>query len=656
MTSQVSSPADQADGSEGIQSAGEAVVGEQRGGPAQHGAEKEVRRVDRVIIRFAGDSGDGMQLTGDRFTSETASFGNDLSTLPNFPAEIRAPAGTLPGVSSFQLHFADHDILTPGDAPNVLVAMNPAALKANIGDVPRGSEIIVNTDEFAKRAMAKVGYETSPLDDGSLDGYRVHPVPLTTLTIEALKDFGLSRKEAERSKNMFALGLLSWMYHRPTEGTEKFLRRKFAKKPEIAEANVAAFRAGWNFGETTEDFAVSYQVAPATKAFPAGTYRNISGNLALAYGLIAASRQADLPLYLGSYPITPASDILHELSRHKNFGVRTFQAEDEIAGIGAALGAAFGGSLAVTTTSGPGVALKSETIGLAVSLELPLLIVDIQRGGPSTGLPTKTEQADLLQAMYGRNGEAPVPVVAPRTPADCFDATLEAARIALAYRTPVFLLSDGYLANGSEPWRVPDLEELPDLGVRFATGPNHTLDDGTEVFWPYKRDPLTLARPWALPGTPGLEHRIGGIEKQDGTGNISYDPANHDFMVRTRQAKIDGIDVPDLEVDDPAGAARTLVLGWGSTYGPITAAVRRLRAAGEPIAQAHLRHLNPFPKNLADVLKRYDKVVVPEMNLGQLATLIRAKYLVDAQSYNQVNGMPFKAEQLATVLKEAIHD
>ncbi len=594
-----------------------------------------------------------MQLTGDRFTSETASFGNDLSTLPNFPAEIRAPAGTLPGVSSFQLHFADHDILTPGDAPNVLVAMNPAALKANIDDMPRGAEIIVNTDEFTKRAIQKVGYDASPLEDGSLDGYHLHPVPLTTLTVEALKEFDLTRKEAERSKNMFALGLLSWMYHRPTEGTEKFLKSKFAKKPDIAAANIAAYRAGWNFGETTEDFAVSYEVAPAAKAFPPGVYRNISGNLALAYGLIAASRQADLPLFLGSYPITPASDILHELSKHKNFGVRSFQAEDEIAGIGAALGAAFGGSLAVTTTSGPGVALKSETIGLAVSLELPLLVVDIQRGGPSTGLPTKTEQADLLQAMYGRNGEAPVPVVAPRTPADCFDAALEAARIALTYRTPVFLLSDGYLANGSEPWRIPEPDELPDLAVRFAQGPNHTLDDGTEVFWPYKRDPHTLARPWAVPGTPGLEHRIGGIEKQDGTGNISYDPANHDLMVRTRQAKIDGIDVPDLEVDDPDGAG-TLVLGWGSTYGPITAAVRRLRGAGEAVAQAHLRHLNPFPHNLGAVLKRYDKVVIPEMNLGQLATLIRAKYLVDAQSYNQVNGMPFKAEQLATVLKEAI--
>ncbi|KLJ04775.1 2-oxoacid:acceptor oxidoreductase subunit alpha [Streptomyces sp. KE1] len=660
MTSQVSSTAEQADG---------AVVAEQRpplpgagqdgaSGPSPEGGQqaeaKEVRKLDRVIIRFAGDSGDGMQLTGDRFTSETASFGNDLSTLPNFPAEIRAPAGTLPGVSSFQLHFADHDILTPGDAPNVLVAMNPAALKANLADVPRGAEIIVNTDEFTKRAMQKVGYAHSPLEDGSLDGYSVHPVPLTTLTVEALKEFDLSRKDAGRSKNMFALGLLSWMYHRPTEGTEKFLKSKFAKKPDIMAANIAAFRAGWNFGETTEDFAVSYEVAPAASAFPTGTYRNISGNLALSYGLVAAGQQAQLPLYLGSYPITPASDILHELSKHKNFGVRTFQAEDEIAGIGAALGAAFGGSLAVTTTSGPGVALKSETIGLAVSLELPLLIVDIQRGGPSTGLPTKTEQADLLQAMYGRNGEAPVPVVAPQTPADCFDAAIEAARIALEYRTPVFLLSDGYLANGSEPWRVPETGSLPDLRTPFATGPNHTQEDGTEVFWPYKRDPETLARPWAVPGTAGLEHRIGGIEKQDGTGNISYDPANHEFMVRTRQAKIDGIEVPDIEVDDPSGGARLLVLGWGSTYGPITAAVRRMRTDGEYVAQAHLRHLNPFPKNLGEILKRYDKVVIPEMNLGQLASLVRAKYLVDAQSFTQVTGLPFKAEQLATALKEAL--
>ncbi|MDB1090365.1 2-oxoacid:acceptor oxidoreductase subunit alpha [Streptomyces sp. ACA25] len=615
---------------------------------------KEVKRLDRVIIRFAGDSGDGMQLTGDRFTSETASFGNDLSTLPNFPAEIRAPAGTLPGVSSFQLHFADHDIVTPGDAPNVLVAMNPAALKANLADVPRGAEIIVNTDEFSKRAMAKVGYATDPLEDGSLSGYHVHPVPLTTLTVEALKGYDLTRKEAGRSKNMFALGLLSWMYHRPTEGTERFLRTKFAKQPEIAEANLTAFRAGWNFGETTEDFATSYEVAPATSAFPTGTYRNISGNLALSYGLIAASQQADLPLFLGSYPITPASDVLHELSKHKNFGIRTFQAEDEIAGIGAALGAAFGGSLGVTTTSGPGVALKSETIGLAVSLELPLLVIDVQRGGPSTGLPTKTEQADLLQAMYGRNGEAPVPIVAPATPGECFTAALEATRIALTYRTPVFLLSDGYLANGSEPWRVPEVDELPDLRVQFTTSPNHTLDDGTEVFWPYKRDPETLARPWAVPGTPGLEHRIGGIEKQDGSGNISYDPANHDHMVRTRQAKVEGIEVPDLEVDDADGRAKVLVLGWGSTYGPITAAVRRIRRAGGSIAQAHLRHLFPFPGNLGEVLAAYDKVVLPEMNLGQLAGLLRAKYLIDIESLTQVTGLPFKAEQLATALKEAV--
>jgi 2-oxoglutarate ferredoxin oxidoreductase subunit alpha len=616
------------------------------GAPPRQG--KPIRRVDRVIIRFAGDSGDGMQLTGDRFTSETAAFGNDLSTLPNFPAEIRAPQGTLPGVSSFQLHFADHDILTPGDAPNVLVAMNPAALKANLPDVPRGAEIIVDTDEFTKRALAKVGYAADPLGDGSLSGYHLHKVPLTTLTLEALKESGLQRKDAERAKNMFALGLLSWMYHRPTEGTEKFLRTKFAKKPAIAEANIKAFRAGWNFGETTEDFAVSYEVPPAK--LPAGTYRNISGNLALSYGLIAAAERSGLPLFLGSYPITPASDILHELSKHKNFGVRTFQAEDEIAGIGAALGAAFGGALGVTTTSGPGVALKSETIGLAVSLELPLLVIDIQRGGPSTGLPTKTEQADLLQAMFGRNGEAPVPIVAPATPAECFAAALEAARIAVTYRTPVMLLSDGYLANGSEPWRIPAVDELPLISADFATEPN--APEG--AFHPYKRDPETLARPWAVPGTAGLEHRIGGIEKQDGTGNISYDPANHDLMVRTRQAKIDGIAVPPLEVDDPDGQARVLVIGWGSTYGPITAAVRRVRADGGHVAQVHLRHLNPFPANLGQVLRGYDKVIVPEMNLGQLAMLLRAKYLVDAQSYNQVRGLPFKAAQLADVLWAAI--
>ncbi|MFE3202911.1 2-oxoacid:acceptor oxidoreductase subunit alpha [Embleya sp. NPDC055664] len=615
---------------------------------------KQVKQLDRVVIRFAGDSGDGMQLTGDRFTSETATFGNDLSTLPNFPAEIRAPAGTLPGVSSFQLHFADHDILTPGDAPTVLVAMNPAALKANIRDLPRGAEIIVNTDEFSKRAMAKVGYPTSPLEDGSLDAYNVHAIPLTTLTVGALAEFEISKKDAERAKNMFALGLLSWLYHRPTEATIDFLRRKFAKLPVIAEANVAAFKAGWNFGETTDDFAVSYEVAPAK--LPSGTYRNITGNLALSYGLVAAGQLAELPVYLGSYPITPASDILHELAKHKNFGVRTFQAEDEIAGIGAALGASFGGALGVTTTSGPGVALKSETIGLAVSLELPLLIVDVQRGGPSTGLPTKTEQSDLLQAMFGRNGEAPVPIVAPQTPSDCFAAAVEAARIALKYRTPVFLLSDGYLANGSEPWRLPETSELPDLRVAFATEPNQENADGTKEFWPYKRDPETLARPWAVPGTPGLEHRIGGIEKADGIGSISYDPANHDLMVRTRQAKVDGIakDIDPLWVDDATGDADVLVIGWGSTYGPIAAAVRRVRAAGGKVAQAHLRHLNPFPANTAEVLRSYDKVIVPEMNLGQLALLLRGRFLVDAMSYNQVRGLPFKSEELAHVIREVI--
>jgi 2-oxoglutarate ferredoxin oxidoreductase subunit alpha len=611
---------------------------------------KQVQQVDRVIIRFAGDSGDGMQLTGDRFTSETAAFGNDLSTLPNFPAEIRAPAGTLPGVSSFQVHFADHDIMTPGDAPDILVAMNPAALKANLGDLPRGADIIVDTYDFTPRNLTRVGYRANPLDDGSLSGYNVHAMDLTSLTMEAVKEFGLSRKEAARAKNMFALGLLSWLYNRPTEGTVRFLETKFARRPDILQANLAAFTAGWNFGETTEDFSVSYEVKPAP--MPAGTYRNISGNLALSYGLVAASRCSGLPLFLGAYPITPASDILHELSKHKRFGVRTFQAEDEIAAVGAALGASFGGLLAVSTTSGPGVVLKSETIGLAVSVELPLVVVDVQRGGPSTGLPTKTEQADLLLAMFGRNSEAPVPIVAASSPADCFDAALEACRIALTYRTPVFLLSDGYLANGSEPWRIPDTHRLPDLRVTFATAPNR--EDGS--FWPYLRDPATLARPWAIPGTPGLEHRIGGIEKQDGTGNISYDPGNHDLMVRTRAAKVEGIarDIPPLAVEDPSGEASVLVLGWGSTYGPIGAAVRQVRRSGRAVAQAHLRHLNPFPTNTGDVLRRYDKVLVPEMNLGQLALLLRAKYLVDVIGYNKVRGLPFQAEELAGVIEDVI--
>jgi 2-oxoglutarate ferredoxin oxidoreductase subunit alpha len=601
---------------------------------------KSVQVLDRVIIRFAGDSGDGMQLTGDRFTSETAAFGNDLSTLPDFPAEIRAPAGSLPGVSGFQLHFADHDILTPGDAPDVLVAMNPAAMKVNLGDLPRGATLIVNTDAFTRRNLEKAGYGSNPLEDGSLTDYRVHAIPLTTLTLEALKDVDISKKEAERAKNMFALGLMSWLYSRPIEGTVEFMARKFAARPVLAKANVTAFKAGYHFGETTEAFAVSYEIKPAK--LPAGTYRRISGNLALSYGLVAASKLSRLPLFLGAYPITPASDILHEMAKHRNFGVRTFQAEDEIAAVGAALGASFGGSLAACTSSGPGIALKAETMGLAVALELPLLVIDIQRGGPSTGLPTKTEQSDLLQVLYGRNGEAPVPVVAAATPSDCFHAVIEGARIALKYRTPVVVLSDGYLANGSEPWRIPDVQSLPDISTEFATEPNH---DGE--FWPYLRDPETLARPWAVPGTPGLEHRIGGLEKADGSGNISYDPENHDRMVHLRAAKVAGIasDIPPLEVDDQEGA-RLLVLGWGSTYGPIGAAVRQVRARGGRVAQAHLRHLNPFPANTGEVLRRYQRVLIPEMNLGQLRQLIRAEFLVDAVGYNRVRGLPFKGEEL----------
>jgi 2-oxoglutarate ferredoxin oxidoreductase subunit alpha len=617
---------------------------------------KQVKQLDRVIIRFAGDSGDGMQLTGDRFTQESAVFGNDLVTLPNFPAEIRAPQGTLPGVSSFQVHFADHDILTAGDAPDVLVAMNPAALRANLGDLPKGATIIVDTHDFTARNLTKAGYTANPLDDESLAEFAVHPVDLTGMTVEAVKEFGLSRKDAARAKNMFALGLLSWMYGRPIESTIAFLGKRFSKVPDIRDANITAFKSGWNFGETTEAFVVSYEIKPAPMA--PGTYRNITGNLALAYGLIASSVQSGLPLFLGSYPITPASDILHELSKHKAFGVTTFQAEDEIAGVGAALGASFAGSLGVTTTSGPGIALKSETIGLAVMTELPLLVIDVQRGGPSTGLPTKTEQADLLQAMFGRNGESPIPIIAPQSPGDCFDAALEATRIAVTYRTPVMLLSDGYLANGSEPWRIPDVDDLSVIDPDFATGANHPLEDGESDFWPYLRDETTLARPWAVPGTAGLEHRIGGLEKADGHGNISYDPANHDFMVRTRQAKVDRIadSLPPLEVDDPEGKAKVLVLGWGSTYGPIGAGVRRVRKAGYHVAQAHLRHLNPFPKDLGEILARYDKVLVPEMNLGQLSMLLRAKYLVDAVGYNHVRGLPLKAAELADAIGQLVSE
>jgi 2-oxoglutarate ferredoxin oxidoreductase subunit alpha len=607
---------------------------------------KPVERLDRVIIRFAGDSGDGMQLTGDRFTSETAVLGNDLSTLPDFPAEIRAPAGSLPGVSGFQVHFADHDILTPGDRPNVLVAMNPAALRTNLNDLPRGATLIVNGDAFNDRNLQKAGYDSNPLDDGSLADYHVHQVPLASMTVEALKGIeGITPREAERSKNFFALGLMSWLYHRPTEGTLAFVEKKFASRPEIAAANATAFKAGYAYGETSEDFAVSYEIAPAK--LPPGTYRQVAGNTALSWGLLAASKLSGLPLFLGAYPITPASSVLEELARHKRFGVRTFQAEDEIAAAGAALGAAFGGALGVTVSAGPGIVLKSETIGLAVALELPLVIVDVQRAGPSTGMPTKPEQADLLMVLHGRNSESPVPVVAASTPSQCFHAAIEAARIAVKYRTPVYLLSDAYLANGSEPWLLPDLASLPSIGTEFATDP--------VGFQPYARDPETLARPWAVPGTPGLEHRIGGIEKADVTGNISYDPENHDLMVRLRAQKVAGIakDIPELEVDDPDGA-RALVLGWGSTYGPIAAAVRRVRRDGGRIARAHLHHLNPLPRNLGDALARYETVLIPEMNLGQLRQLVRAEFLVDAVGYNRVRGLPFTSSELQEAIQAVI--
>src|SRR5580765_561575 len=606
---------------------------------------KAVEQRESVVIRFAGDSGDGMQLTGGQFTSETALLGNDLSTFPDYPAEIRAPAGSLPGVSGFQLHFADHDILTPGDRPDVLVAMNPAALKTNLKDLVKGGTLIVNRDAFTERNLDKAGYTANPLEDGSLGEFQLHEVPLTTMTIEALKEIDVTKREAERAKNMFALGLMSWLFNRPTESTLSFLETKFAKAPNIRDANLKALHAGYAFGETTEGFAVRYEVKPAT--LKPGTYRNITGNQALAYGLIAASKLSGLPIFLGAYPITPASAILEELARHKNFGVRTFQAEDEIAAVGAAVGASFGGALGVCTSAGPGVVLKQETIGLAITLELPLLILDIQRAGPSTGMPTKPEQGDLLEVLYGRNSESPIPVVAASAPGQCFFAAIEAARIALKYRTPVFLLSDAYLANGAEPWLIPDVDSLPDISAPFATGPN----DGDD-FLPYLRDEQTLARPWAIPGTPGLEHRIGGLEKEDVTGNVSYDPDNHDHMVRLRAQKVAGIaqDIPELEVDDPDRAS-LLVLGWGGTYGPIQSAARRLRREGKKVAHAHLTHLNPFPRNLGAVLKSYDKVLVPEMNLGQLLKLVRAEFLVDAVGFNRVRGLPFRSDELAEAME-----
>jgi 2-oxoglutarate ferredoxin oxidoreductase subunit alpha len=602
------------------------------------------KELDRVVIRFAGDSGDGMQLTGERFTSASAFFGNDLATMPDYPAEIRAPAGTLAGVSAFQIHFADFDILTPGDQPSVLVAMNPAALKANLKDLIPGGLLIVNTDAFDNNNLDKVGYPANPLKDGSLDGYQVYEIPMTSMTVEAVKDTGVNKKEAERSKNMFALGVISWMYSRPLEPTISWLEKKFAKKPHLAQSNVAALKAGHAFGETAELSA--FEIKPAVLA--PGNYRRITGNQALAFGLIAASVQSKLPLFLASYPITPASDILHELSRHKNFGVRTIQAEDEIAAAGMMIGAAFAGHLAVTTTSGPGLDLKSEAIGLGISLELPMVIVDVQRGGPSTGLPTKTEQSDLLHAMYGRHGEAPLPIVAAYSPTSCFWAGLEASRIALKYMTPVILLTDGYLANSAEPWRIPSVDKLPDISIPFASQPN-----AGEDFWPYLRDGTTLARPWAIPGTPGLEHRVGGLEKADGTGNISYDPDNHHLMTLLRAAKIKAIeeDVAPLEFDADEGAD-TVILGWGGTYGAIGAAVRRLRARGKKVARAHLKHLNPFPKNTREVLDRFDKVVIPEINTGQLSRLIRAEFLIDTIGINRVRALPFRAGDLENELLE----
>jgi 2-oxoglutarate ferredoxin oxidoreductase subunit alpha len=607
-----------------------------------------VEIVDHVVIRFAGDSGDGMQLTGDRFTLESAVFGNDLATFPNYPAEIRAPAGTLAGVSSFQIRFSDHEVLTPGDSPNVLVAMNPAALRANIDELDIGGLLIVNADAFDERALHKAGYESDPLTDGSLDKFVVHEVPMTSITVEAARDTGAKPRDAERSKNFFALGLVSWMYSRPLEPTIQWNEQKFGKTRMVADANLAALKAGWNFGETTEMIGHRYEVRPA--ALPAGEYRSINGNTALAYGLITASQLSGLPLFLASYPITPASDILHELSRHKNFGVRTVQAEDEIAAAGAAVGASFGGHLAVTTTSGPGVDLKAETIGLAVQLEIPLILVDVQRGGPSTGLPTKTEQADLLLAMFGRHGESPLPIVAARTPADCFDCAVEAARIAVEHMTPVILLTDGYLANGSEPWNIPDPASFTPFPVEFTTAPNAGDD-----YHPYARD-ARLVRPWAVPGTPGLMHRIGGLEHEDGTGNINYEPEMHEHMVRTRAEKVARVadDYPPTEVDDPDGDADLLVVGWGSTFGAIRSGVRHARRRGMAVAHLHLRHLNPFPNDLADVLARYPRVLVPEMNTGQLSMLLRARYLVDAVPMSKMQGVPFRASEIEARIREIL--
>jgi len=607
--------------------------------------------LDQLVIRFAGDSGDGMQLAGNRFTDASALFGNDLATLPSFPAEIRAPAGTLPGVSSFQVQIADFDILTAGDAPDCLVAMNPAALMKNFKDLRQGGTLIVNTDAFDERNLAKAGYDSNPLEDDSLIGYRVIQAPMDELTKEAVKDTGVSGRNVLRSKNFFALGLMAWLFHRPTEPTIEWVEKKFAKKPEVAAANKAAFQAGYTFGVATEATKNTFAVKPA--ALEEGTYTNVNGNTALAWGLIAASQKANLPLFYGTYPITPASDVLHELSRHKNFGVRTFQAEDEIAGVGSAIGAAFAGNLAVTGSSGPGIALKSEGISLCFMLELPMIVINVQRGGPSTGLPTKPEQSDLLFSLYGRHGEAPLPVLAIASPSDAFEMAIEAARLAIKYMTPVMLLSDNQIANGSEPWLLPNVDEIPPIEVRFATKANGP--DGT--FLPYMRNIDTFARPWAVPGTPGLEHRIGGLEKESISGNVSYDPNNHQLMTDTRAWKVANIanDIPDVEVDgDEDGDAEILVLGWGSTFGTIRAAARRARMDGKKVATAHLRHLNPLPNNLGDVLRSYDKILIPEMNTGQLLKVIRAEFLIDAAGLNKVAGEPFKVTEINEKIMEMV--
>ena len=617
------------------------------GEPAPTDETSRAERLPEVVVRFAGDSGDGMQLTGTQFTNTSALVGNDLSTLPDFPAEIRAPAGTLPGVSAFQVRIADYDIHTPGDVPDVLVAMNPAALKTNLPDLPPSGILILNSNEFTRRNLVKARYETNPLDDGTIEGYRVFRVELTKLTRAALEDLDLTNRDRDRCKNFFALGMIYWMFSRPLENTVEWLRRKFKRKPMIAEANIKALRAGWNYCDITSAFQVRYEVEPAELA--PGTYRNINGNSALALGLVAASRRSGLPLFLGSYPITPASTVLHELARYKNYGVTTFQAEDEIAAVCSAVGASFGGSLAVTTTSGPGIALKSEGMNLALMTELPLVICNIQRAGPSTGMPTKTEQADLLQAMFGRNGESPMPIVAPASPADCFDAALEACRIALQHMVPVIYLSDGYLANGSEPWRLPRAEDLPDLRV--------DLHSSAEDFQPYRRDPGTLARNWAVPGTPGLEHRLGGLEKEDVTGNVSYDPDNHERMTRLRAEKVERVadTLPAIDVvGEPSGSL--LVLGWGSTLGAITGAVNLARAKGLHVSRAHLRHLNPLPADLGEVLARFERVLLPEMNTGQLALLLRARFLKDIVSLCKVQGKPFNRAEILDKIVEMLEE